>query len=87
MLQKNLVESTNADEIRELIFKMQAIGGGGGMRQEGQGFFKSFSGWELPIPIQHAALALPNGPFQDFIYILVAKSKQLLMAEVSHKSI
>nr|CAD7589445.1 unnamed protein product [Timema genevievae] len=33
--------------------------------------------WELPIPLQSVVMSLPRGYIQDYIYILLAKSREL----------
>lgn len=37
--------------------------------------------WELPIPLQSVIMAIPRGFLQDFGYILLAKSKELMLAK------
>jgi integrator complex subunit 8 len=39
--------------------------------------------WELPIPLQSMAMALPRGFVQDFAYILLAKSRELTTMKVT----
>ncbi|ODN03653.1 Integrator complex subunit 8 [Orchesella cincta] len=47
---------------------------------------KLFSGWVLPIPVHHAILNIPAGPFLDMIYVLVAKSRQFLTINMFHEA-
>jgi len=85
-MDKRLIETTNAAEIKDLLMQYHTPKPNAHqVSTTPRSFSKLFSGWELPIPVQHATLSIPNGPFQDYIYILVAKSRQLLISKVSLK--
>ncbi|KAJ8869343.1 hypothetical protein PR048_030918 [Dryococelus australis] len=38
--------------------------------------------WELPIPLQSVVISLPRGFLQDFVYVLLAKSRELSALKV-----
>lgn len=37
--------------------------------------------WELPIPLQSVVMSLPRGFLQDYSYVLLAKSRELVMSK------
>lgn len=37
--------------------------------------------WELPIPLQSVVISLPRGFLQDYSYVLLAKSRELVMTK------
>ena len=75
-MEKRLLETSDMEEIKDLLIRLHASAGGT------RSFAKLFSSWEIPIPVQHGTLKILPGAFQDYIYILVAKSKQLLSIKV-----
>lgn len=37
--------------------------------------------WELPIPLQSVVMSLPRGFLQDYSYVLLAKSRELVISK------
>ncbi|KAF4526173.1 hypothetical protein B566_EDAN008210 [Ephemera danica] len=74
LLEESLIQSFDAVEIRNLITKLNAF-------PSGKASFKINSRWELPIPLQSVVLSLPKGYLQDITFILLAKAKELTIAE------
>lgn len=74
MLEEKIISSYNPDELRELLVKLT-------MKDSGVNITKINSKWELPIPLQSVIMALPRGFLQDFGYILLAKSKELMLSK------
>lgn len=75
-MEKKLLEASDMNEIKELLIKLHAASGGS------RSFANLFCCWEIAIPIQNGILNILPGAFQDYIHILVAKSKQLLNIKV-----
>jgi len=70
------LEATDMNQIKELLIKLHAASGGS------RSFSKLFSCWEIALPVQNGISNILPGAFQDYIHILVAKSKQLLNIKV-----
>jgi len=75
-MEKRLLETSDLVEMKELLIRLHSAAGGT------RSFAKLFSSWDVPIPFQHGAANILPGAFQDYIYILVAKSRQLLNVRV-----
>lgn len=68
------------DELRELLVKLT-------MRDSSVNVSKINSKWELPIPLQSVIMAMPRGFVQDFGFVLLAKSKELMLSKDWNSSI
>lgn len=73
-MEERIISSYNPDELRELLVKLT-------MKDNGVNITKINSKWELPIPLQSVIMAIPRGFLQDFGYILLAKSKELMLSK------
>lgn len=84
ILEGKLIESSDVNVIKECLNNLDRLTRGAA---SASGLYsKIFSGWELPIPVHHAIVNIPPGQFLDYIYVLVAKSRQLLTINVRLKS-
>lgn len=73
-LKQKLIESYNCHEIRETLIKL-------GEKHCTKPLWDINSCWELPIPLQSIVISLPRGFNQDYSYIMLAKSKELVASK------
>ncbi|KAK0179235.1 hypothetical protein PV327_008044 [Microctonus hyperodae] len=73
-LERCLITSYNPVEIREIVLELD---GKNPMNPP----WHVNSRWELPIPLQSVVMSLPRGFYQDYSYILLAKSRELTSAK------
>lgn len=71
IIEQKLLSSYTISEISELVTKYNSI-------NSSNPAWKLSSNWELAIPLQSVVLSMPKGFFQDYSYILLAKSRELL---------
>ncbi|XP_057327093.1 integrator complex subunit 8 [Microplitis mediator] len=73
-LERRLIHSYDPVEIRELLIMLD--------RQNPMNPpSRAKSRWEIPIPLQSVVSALPRGLYQDYAFILLAKSRELTSAK------
>ncbi|KAH0567519.1 integrator complex subunit 8 [Cotesia glomerata] len=69
-LERQLIHSYDPVEIRDLLIKLD--------RQSSMNPpSRAKSRWEIPIPLQSVVSSLPHGLYQDYTFILLAKSREL----------
>ncbi|XP_076765909.1 integrator complex subunit 8 isoform X2 [Xylocopa sonorina] len=73
-LEQKLMQTYDTSEIHEILIHLD-----GKHRMKPLWHVNSF--WELPIPLQSVVMSLPRGFLQDFSYILLAKSRELVMSK------
>lgn len=76
-LERRLILSYDAHEIREILL---CLDGNNPMNP----LWRVSSRWELPIPLQSVVMSLPRGFRQDYSYVLLAKSRELVMSKDFH---
>ncbi|XP_063237088.1 integrator complex subunit 8 isoform X2 [Bacillus rossius redtenbacheri] len=69
-LEQKLILSYDTDEIEALL---KRICPANPMKVQ----WRINNKWELPIPLQSVVMSLPRGFLQDFVYLLLAKSREL----------
>lgn len=73
-LEQKLMESYDHDVIHEMLIRL-----------EGKHIIKPLvhinNCWDLPIPLQSVIMSLPRGFLQDYSYVLLAKSRELVAAK------
>ncbi|XP_015607164.1 integrator complex subunit 8 [Cephus cinctus] len=70
-LEQRLILSYNPHEIRDIIIQLAE-------KNPMKPLWPVNSCWELPIPLQSVAMSLPRGFLQDYSYILLAKSREMV---------
>lgn len=69
--EQKLIASYDTEEIRDLLVKLSAT-------STNKPVWRLNSSWELAIPLQSVVMSMPRGFVQDFSYVLLAKSRQLM---------
>ncbi|XP_063975032.1 integrator complex subunit 8 isoform X2 [Diachasmimorpha longicaudata] len=70
-LERQLTLSYDPDEIRKILINLDG-------KNPTNPPWRVSSRWELPIPLQSVVMALPRSLYQDFAYILLAKTRELV---------
>ncbi|KAK2577342.1 hypothetical protein KPH14_003465 [Odynerus spinipes] len=73
-LEQKLIQSYDTQEIHETLILLD-----GKLRMKP--LWNVNSCWELPIPLQSVVMSLPRGFLQDYSYVLLAKSRELVMSK------
>jgi len=73
-LEQKLIETHDCHIIRETLIHLDE-------KHRMKPLWHINSCWELPIPLQSVVMSLPRGFIQDYSYILLAKSRELLTAK------
>lgn len=71
-LEQQVISSYNPRELRDLLVKLSA-------KDSSRPVWKINSHWVLPIPLQSVIMSISRGFLQDYGYILLAKSKELML--------
>nr|XP_031845085.1 integrator complex subunit 8 [Nomia melanderi] len=71
-LEQRLIQSYNTSEIHETLIHLDG-------KPRMKALWHVNSCWELPIPLQSVVMSLPRGFLQDYAYVLLAKSRELVM--------
>lgn len=70
-LEQKLIESYDCHTIRETLIHLDG-------KKRMKPLWHVNSCWELPIPLQSVVMSLPRGFIQDYSYVLLAKSRELV---------
>ncbi|XP_076239137.1 integrator complex subunit 8 [Calliopsis andreniformis] len=70
-LEQKLIHSYDANTIREMLIHLDG-------KHRMKPLWHVNSCWELPIPLQSVVMSLPRGFLQDYSYVLLAKSRELV---------
>ncbi|KAL6425116.1 hypothetical protein ACFW04_009417 [Cataglyphis niger] len=73
-LEQKLIESYDSHMIRETLIHLDG-------KKRMKPLWHVNSCWELPIPLQSVVMSLPRGFIQDYSYILLAKSRELVTSK------
>ncbi|KAG7213745.1 hypothetical protein KM043_002973 [Ampulex compressa] len=73
-LEQKLIQSYNTHEIHETLIRLDG-------KHRMKPLWHVNSCWELPIPLQSVVMSLPRGFLQDYAYVLLAKSRELVMSK------
>ncbi|XP_029033449.1 integrator complex subunit 8 isoform X4 [Osmia bicornis bicornis] len=73
-LEQKLIHSYNTTEIHEILVHLDG-------KHRMKPLWHVNSCWELPIPLQSVVMSLPRGFLQDYSYVLLAKSRELVMSK------
>ncbi|XP_066594619.1 integrator complex subunit 8 [Prorops nasuta] len=73
-LEQKLLQSYDAHEIQETLIHLEG-------KHRMKPSWNVNSCWELPIPLQSVVMSLPRGFLQDYSYVLLAKSRELVMSK------
>ncbi|KAF5274403.1 hypothetical protein FQA39_LY07283 [Lamprigera yunnana] len=73
-LEQEIIACYNANELRQLVAKALT-------KSTCRSIWKINPCWELPIPLQSVLVSLPKGYLQDFSFVLLAKSKELMLGK------
>lgn len=73
-LEQKLIESYDCHTIRETLIHLDG-------KKRMKSLWHVNSCWELPIPLQSVVMSLPRGFIQDYSYILLAKSRELVTSK------
>ncbi|XP_012265327.2 integrator complex subunit 8 [Athalia rosae] len=73
-LEQRIILSYNPHEIRELLIRLASL-------NPRNPLWRLNNCWELPIPLQSVAMSLPRGLLQDYSYVLLAKSRELVTSK------
>lgn len=76
LLERQLVNSYTANGIRMLLVKLAKA-------TPGKPAWGVNSSWSIPLPIKSIVLGFSRSFLQDFTYILIGKSKELVAKNVS----
>lgn len=74
VLEQRLILSYNPHEVHEILLRLAVI-------NPRKRLWRVNNCWELPIPLQSVAMSLPRGFLQDYSYILLAKSRELVTSK------
>lgn len=74
-VEQQLIQSYDADEIRQLLGKLSDFPSSSS--SQSKDIWNVNSKWELPIPVQSVVMSLPKGFLQEFCYVLLAKAQEL----------
>ncbi|KAI4500613.1 hypothetical protein M0802_004205 [Mischocyttarus mexicanus] len=73
-LEQKLIQSYDCQEIRETLLLFDAK-----LRMKPLWHINNY--WELPIPLQSVVMSLPRGFLQDYSFVLLAKSRELVISK------
>ncbi|XP_011879399.1 PREDICTED: integrator complex subunit 8 [Vollenhovia emeryi] len=73
-LEQKLIESYNPHVIRETLIHLDG-------KHRMKPLYHVNGCWELPIPLQSVVMSLPRGFIQDYSYVLLAKSRELVTSK------
>lgn len=73
-LEQKLIESYDCHTIRETLIHLDG-------KKRMKPLWHVNSCWELPIPLQSVVMSLPRGFIQDYSYVLLAKSRELVTSK------
>ncbi|KAF3423732.1 hypothetical protein E2986_09347 [Frieseomelitta varia] len=73
-LEQKLIQSYDTNEIHETLIHLDG-------KHRMKPLWHVNSCWELPIPLQSVVISLPRGFLQDYSYVLLAKSRELVMSK------
>lgn len=73
-LEEKLIESHDSHVIRETLIHLDG-------RHHIKPLWHVNGCWELPIPLESVVMSLPRGFIQDYSYVLLAKSRELVTAK------
>lgn len=71
-LEQKLIATYDCHEIRETLIHLDG-------RHRMKPLWNVNGCWELPIPLQSVVMSLSRGFMQDYSYVLLAKSRELVM--------
>lgn len=74
VIEQQIISSYNHQELRELLLKI-------GTKCTNRPIWKINPKWELPIPLQSVLNSLPKGFLQDFGFVMLAKSRELMISK------
>ncbi|XP_031359186.1 integrator complex subunit 8-like [Photinus pyralis] len=73
-IEQQIISCYNVTEIQQLVTKVST-------KSMSRSMWKINPCWELPIPLQSVLVAMPKGFLQDYSFILLAKSKELMLSK------
>ncbi|KAL2741275.1 integrator complex subunit 8 isoform X1 [Vespula maculifrons] len=73
-LEQKLIQSYDSQEIHETLLLLDSK-----LRMKPSWHINNY--WELPIPLQSVVMSLPRGFLQDYSYVLLAKSRELVISK------
>ncbi|XP_071579185.1 integrator complex subunit 8 isoform X3 [Temnothorax nylanderi] len=73
-LEQKLIESYDPHVIRETLIHLDG-------KHRIKSLYHINGCWELPIPLQSVVMSLPRGFIQDYSYVLLAKSRELVTSK------
>ncbi|OAD62741.1 Integrator complex subunit 8 [Eufriesea mexicana] len=73
-LEQKLIQSYDTNEIHEILIHLDG-------KHRMKPLWHVNSCWELPIPLQSVVMSLPRGFLQDYSYVLLAKSRELVISK------
>ncbi|XP_018407743.1 PREDICTED: integrator complex subunit 8 [Cyphomyrmex costatus] len=73
-LEQKLIESYDSHIIRETLIQLDG-------KHRMKPLYHVNGCWELPIPLQSVVMTLPRGFLQDYSYVLLAKSRELITSK------
>ncbi|PBC29892.1 Integrator complex subunit [Apis cerana cerana] len=73
-LEQRLIQSYDTNEIHEILLHLDG-------KHRMKPLWLVNSCWELPIPLQSVVMSLSRGFLQDYSYVLLAKSRELVMSK------
>jgi len=73
-LEQKLIESYDSHVIRETLIQLDG-------KHRMKPLYHVNGCWELPIPLQSVIMTLPRGFIQDYSYVLLAKSRELVTSK------
>lgn len=71
LIEQELIGCYDQQEIRELLYKLT-------VRNPGKRIWKVNPKWEIPIPLQSVVTSIQRGFLQDFSFVILAKSRELM---------
>ncbi|XP_017782006.1 PREDICTED: integrator complex subunit 8 [Nicrophorus vespilloides] len=74
LIEQQLISSYDSKEIRDLLVKVNC-------KNSNRLAWKINPKWELPIPLHSVVTSISRGFIQDFSYVMLAKSKELMLAK------
>ncbi|KAF5275218.1 hypothetical protein FQR65_LT04252 [Abscondita terminalis] len=73
-LEQQIICCYNVNELRQLLTKFLS-------KSTSRSIWKINPCWELPIPLQSVLVSMPKGFIQDYSFVLLAKSKELMLSK------
>ncbi|XP_026668358.1 integrator complex subunit 8 isoform X2 [Ceratina calcarata] len=73
-LEQKLIQTYDTAEIHEILIRLDG-------KHRMKPLWHVNSCWELPIPLQSVVMSLPRGFLQDYSYVLLAKSRELVASK------